>query len=521
MVGLSVVRFQFKSVACAVVCAILSQALEGTEAVAEQSPVLRIGASEVRKLTMEQAPRLKQAEYAEERSSAQAEAMRGAYDLIMSLAPTYEYTRAQNLAGFANRSDRTATVVAGLNQRLSTGSFLSAQIQTIQQESELNPFFSNLRPSRAALSVVSLQVRQSLWRNLFGEADRATLEVADAQTLIAELNKEEAVEGLLVESLTLYWNAVTAQVQLRENRQARDKFRELVLAVRKKAGFNLNAPGELPRLEAELDALEVRVLQSEQEAEASIENLRTQLKLSSEVEISLVDVDRLDSDKIQSASGGRTSTLAGAASVVGGAEPLRPGPQSFSLEKLRPVQIARLQMQAAEKSKKIADSNSRARVDLLLEARSTGVQQSTDIAFNQMTEGNFPTYIIGLQVEVPWDSSGFRGVRAEADANFKSAEVEYRLAQQQVRDRYAQAERAVRANSVSARATKEIVLNRQKALKELEASYRQGRTPLIELIRGYNEFFLAVQERARTVGALQVALANLEAVRDEMIPNVR
>ena len=63
--------------------------------------------------------------------------------------------------------------------------------------------------------------------------------------------------------------------------------------------------------------------------------------------------------------------------------------------------------------------------------------------------------------------------------------------------------------------------SREKVVRELEGAYRQGRQPLVELIRSYNDLFAAQLDRARAVGQYHISLNQLAAARDELVTTVR
>ncbi len=210
-------------------------------------------------LALKQAPAVKQAELSAQAAEGLAEKSRGSYDLIWRLSPTYTYSEAQNLTGTSNPVDKTLSLDTSLAKMFSSGTAVSLEFNRLSQESELSTFTSALRRPTAASDVLTLSIRQALWRNILGESDRATLNSADAAVTVARLGREEQLETAILDSLSIFWNAYVAETQLKENSAARLKYEELVRAVRRKAGFNLSSPGELPRLEAEFEAVDTRV----------------------------------------------------------------------------------------------------------------------------------------------------------------------------------------------------------------------------------------------------------------------
>ncbi len=461
-----------------------------------RAEALRLSPQDVVDLALKQGPDVKTSELTAQQSEASAEIQRGGYDLILRLSPLYEYNEALLLTGTGNPSDKTLTLLGSLQKRFSTGTTLLLDYNSVSQESVLSSFTQNLRRPNAALNALTLTIRQALLQNVFGEADRATLDQLDTRVTVAKLQREESLEEAILNSLNLYWNAYVAEIQLRENSAAREKYDELVKAVRRKAGFNLSAPGELPRLEAEFEAADKNVKLASATYLQSLDTLRTNLQVdpSEPIQFNASASDANDIPPIP--------TLA----AVDGSQ-------------LRPVLISKMTMENAERNRVSQNSLSRPRLDLVARARSTGVDESADLAFSKMSSVDKPYYAIGLELEWNLDSALYRGTRAEAEAGYQISQIEYKLAQDRIRDRIANAERSATANRDSALSSIEIVSKRTRVVKEIESAYRQGRTPLVELIRAFNDLFAAQQERARAVGNYMISLNQWAAVRDELVKN--
>jgi outer membrane protein TolC len=138
-----------------------------------------------------------------------------------------------------------------------------------------------------------------------------------------------------------------------------------------------------------------------------------------------------------------------------------------------------------------------------------------------MLSGTGPTYYVGLEFKVAIDSSATKYTKSDAMYKYQLAELAKEkaldAAQNSVRDLKAQvtSQFAVATSWVSA------VGFRERVVREMEASYRQGRSPLIELIRAYNDLFSAQLERARAVGQYHIYLNQLAAALDELIVDAK
>lgn len=466
------------------------------EALSVPTFAVQLAPQDVVNLAIRQGIDVRQTEFREQQAEGNAEKQRGVYDLIFRLYPTYEYTEALTLTGTGNPSDKTWTVYSALVKRMATGTTLALEYNRINQESVLSSFSQNLRRPNAALDSITLSIRQALWSNIFGEADRATLDRLDGEVLVAKLQREEALETAILNSLSLYWNAYVAETQLRETTAARQKYEELVKAVRRKAGYNLSTPGELPRLEAEFEAADKNVKLNSATFLSAVDTLRSNLQIDPKEPV-LFKASTTEATDI----------------------PEIPKLSPVDAAKLRPVMISKIAMENAERNRTSARSLSRPRLDLVAKARSTGVDETNEVSFSKMSSNSKPTYSVGFEFEWPIDSALFRGTRAEAEAGYSLSELQYKLDLDKTNDAILNAERTAVAYRNNALSSIQIVSQRTRVVKEMETAYRQGRTPLVELIRAFNDLFAAQQDRARAVGNYMIALNQWAAVRDELVKN--
>jgi outer membrane protein TolC len=457
---------------------------------------IELGPQEVATLASKQSIQIRGTELQAQAAEGNAEKQRGIYDLILKIAPTYEYTEALTLTGAGNPSDKTITVLSSIAKRFSTGTTMVLEYQRINQESTLSTFTQSLRRPNAALDAVTFSVRQALWSNILGEADRALLGSLDGLVQLARLQREESLELTILDSLSAFWNAYVAETQLRETTAAREKYQELVKAVRRKAGYNLSTPGELPRLEAEFEATDKSVKLNAAIFLNKVDTLRTVLQ-----------IDRKEPIIFRA----RTTEVADIPDI--------PVLQALDAMTLRPMLISKLKMENAERTQTSVRSNNRPRFDLVAKARSTGVDETNDVSFSKMTSNSKPTYSVGVEIEWPLDSAAFRGARAEAEAGYQLSQLQFKLDQDFFVNDMFNAERSAIALRDNALSSIQIVMQRSKVVKEMESAYRQGRTPLVELIRAFNDLFTAQQSRARAVGDYMIALNQWAAVRDELVKN--
>lgn len=461
---------------------------------ARNLPMLKLSPQTVVDLALSKGNRARAAELQAQRGYLPLAQALGAYDFQLSLATGWEYSEAESLTGLSNPSDRTFTVTSLLSKKFSTGTTVSLGYQDTRQNSTLNTVTSTTRPPTANLNEVELGVRQALLSNSFGYADRLAVEVGESTIVAALETREEQLEEILLSSMVLYWNAYIAEQQLKENMAARDKYEQLVRNVRRRAGFNLSTPGELPRIEAEYEIAEQRVKASTADYMNAIDALLTAIKADAP-------------------EGGVTLEIPSEL-------PPMPRLTSKTVEDLRVVRVARINQENSQKSLEAVKSRSRPRLDFVARAAATGVDEESGRAIAEMAATTHPTYFIGLEFQTALDSTALRGTLANAEVEARLAEVNLRIQRDDVTDQLEQLERRVASQHSVAQLANETVTLRERVVREFENNYRLGRQPLVELIRAYNELFSSQLERARAVGQYHIGLNQLAAARDELVTKV-
>jgi outer membrane protein TolC len=187
------------------------------------------------------------------------------------------------------------------------------------------------------------------------------------------------------------------------------------------------------------------------------------------------------------------------------------------LESLRPVRSAKLAIEVAEANRQSVVSHTGPQVDVVARASSTGVDQISARSRAQMFSGGQPDYYVGVEFLAPLDSSLVRGARADAQLAVDLARANAISAADLLRDQLRASEREVNARYEYARAAADGTRDRAQVVKEIESAYRQGRQPLVEVIRAYNDLFAARLDEAQATGDYNMALNRLAAARDELL----
>lgn len=422
------------------------------------------------------------------------EQARNVFDLRFTFRPSYEHDEAQDLSGMSNLIDRTFAIESVLSKKLQSGTTVALGYQSMRQASVLTSFTQQaLRSPDASLEAARLEIRQALWQNAFGFADRLAVEIRERDVERALSTREENLEEVLLDAMTLFWQTYTAQQRLTDSIEARERYQRLIRTVRRRAGFNLSRPGELPSLEAEGALAEQNI----KKASAAYLNVADQLKRTL----------RLDADGLEL--------------EVPEALPPVPRLPEKQVEDLRSIQTARLALENARRNVERVHSLSRAHLDVVLRARSTGVDESESEALAEMASTTRPTYFVGLEFETTLDSSQAASERAGAAVQLSQAEIALALARDSALEKMDSLARTTASLYAVAKSSIEVVAHRQEQVRQMEAAYRQGRQPLRDLIQSFDELNRALEQRALAIGDYHIALNRWAAARDELIAQTR
>ena len=447
--------------------------------------------------TLKQGLNAKTAEFVAQNSYVTLQKALGAFDFNITVGPNYTYDRAQNIANTSNILDRTLNWTASASKKLRTGTTLQVDYVQTQQASILQTNTGSLQTGRLPnenLNSLQLMARQPMWRDSFGYADRLGLEIGEQTVAAAKQTREDSLQSVILDSMVLFWNTYTADQKLQEAVTSRSKYEQLAKNVRRKAGFNLASPGELPQLEATLLAADDTVKTSSAEYLAAVDSLLSALQIDNSQQVS-IDVPY--------------------------EIPAVPQLSVKHVEDLRPMRIAQSTIDNADRNLRMVRSNAHPQLDLVAKARSTGVDEQASVATSQMTAVSYPTYYVGLEFTTALDSDLLRGQIAEAQIAFNRSQNDYKIQRDTVVNNMRNYERQVAAQYLVAKASLDLVELRAKAVAQLEIAYRQGREPLVEVIRGYNDLFGAQVDRANNIGQYHIMLNRLAASRDELVGNVK
>lgn len=344
----------------------------------------------------------------------------------------------------------------GLRKRLTTGGQLAvSQGQTYTDDDspgqELTP-----DPSNAAL--VSLRLDQPLLRNFGSDVSTADIRLTRNAERATVLDLKASMIQTVTETERAYWRLGQARRNLDVVQRLLQRGIETRDVLKGRMGFDAK-PAELS------------------DAVARVERRRAQL-------IRAQNLLRLSSDRLKQLVNDPELTVGGEALLL----PIDQAPDApitFSLldtlstaMQSRPeVQRAVLQIDDAAIRQRVADNARLPALDLALQAQFHGLDESAGNAYEQVNEGKFVDYIIGMAFEQPL------GNRA-AEAGYRQRQLE-----------------RVRAATAYRRSVQQVVVDVKASLRNVATNYR-----LIEQTRASR---LAAAENLRTLEVQEKTIQSL------------
>lgn len=416
------------------------------------------------------------------------------YDWIATGSASYEKDKSYSLSGSSNIEDRTAIWSVGMTKRVPTGTTVGVSYSRTLQNStyRYTPSSTALRGSYAVYDVGSLTITQDLLGNFFGIAERKLLRSADQLLESASLSKKESQELLVLDALKLFWDTYVSKESLREAMSQRDKYENLVKEVENKSRLGFVNPGDLPKARASLGAQTRNVKLSSYNYLFNLDKLVTTMRLP--------DTDKDLKFEVK--------------------EEIPPMPAMVmpKIGELRAVVVKETLYDNAVLNKRATDiATDWPDLKLVAKAGSTGLEATSNRAFESMTASDHPVYSLALNMTYRFFSDKNHADKINANVAFE--ETFNNLLKQREEDRrnISSWMEYVRATYAAAQSAVEEMAQWEKAVREQEKSYRQGRLDFSQLIQDYDSYYRARATRIRAIGDYQIALHSYAAAIDTLV----
>ncbi len=417
----------------------------------------------------------------------------GLFDPTFSSSYSYDKSRLESFSGLTNPEDRTTVWKAGISKKFPTGTVLSTEYSRTQQDSILNSFTAGLRPAKQVMDQFDISLRQNILGNFFGVLDRGAVDNAERVVQRSELEKHESTEDLVIRVVRAYWDAFAAKESFQEAMRGREKYRQLVVSLKRKFGRGIDDDrAELPKAQAELTNQERAVKSVSLVYLNALDTLFNLMNIPPASDVEFVVPQRLPN-------------------------PPASEDDRALISKLRKVAVAKLNLENAASERRAARLGNLPSLDILSRTTFNGVEANSGKAFADMSNGNHPRYMVGVELIYKFGSELARGERALKEVQFMESEVLLEKTKLDMWDRLERTSRDVKAKYLVASEAEEAVASWEKAVLQQERNFRVGRTSTAELIQDYSSLFRAQAARSAALSDYHVAIQEYAAARDRIV----
>jgi outer membrane protein TolC len=420
------------------------------------------------------------------------------YDWQLSAASGFEKDKTIGLLNTGTTETQSEyeryRTTLGMAKFFTTGTYLNLDLSRLSQQVDLDAGITNPPPTEQTLDIATLTLEQSLLANFMGRADRSLVASSELNYQASEILRANELEDVVLEVIRQFWATYVSEENFKETVAARDRYKTLVDAVRRKTSLGYSVPGDLPQIQAEFEGREQNVKVASTNYLKDVDTLITLLSLEPGTEIKFNVPSEI---------------------------PAVPKLAPKDPEKLRLVRSQKLYADAADARLRYYQSSSYPTLNFVGKLASTGRDEDSEGSYSELTAGNRPFYYMGLRFAYNFgsDVQNERVINAKLNKDLVNTQLSRQLLE--VNDLEAQAERKAQAAYAVAVSAEKQKGFRDKAARELQKTYNQGRTDISILITALNNFFNSEVVYQTALGSYHTALNEWAAIRDELISDDR
>lgn len=411
------------------------------------------------------------------------------FDWKTTLESGYELDKSESFSVSDARFDKYQTKLS-LDKNFLTGTKITASYLRLSQKSEY-PFSSSNVSSEQTQDLVSVNLEQNLWRNAFGRADRAGLRAIEYAADSNQIMKVSDLQTVVLDAIRAFWKTYVAQENFKDSVAARDRYQKLVDSIKRKNGVGYAKPGEYAQVQAELETRIQITKKSSLDYLSEMDSLLTLLGLGANTELDLKISDELK---------------------------MPPQFGNVDAESSRQVRAQKLLVNSSEEKLTAAHSQTGLGVSFVGKAGSGGVDRNANTSFAEMTGGSKTDYYVGLKLSYAFGSDSLNEEVKYKSMILQLNQTKLERTRSEQENALQKAERNVQTTYAVAQSVLREKEFRDKAVRELTNTYNQGRTDINTYIDALNNFFTTKTNYVQAIGDYQVALNELAAARDELIP---
>jgi len=415
------------------------------------------------------------------------------YDTSLFAKIQNEDSRLEVLGVPTNLRDQTQSWVIGANRKWSSGSTLGLDYSYIHRDSDLSAAALALSTNPIQYyHLTTLSFKQDLLNNSFGYRDRRILQSAQFQLKRAQLERDEAVEELTLQTIKLFLDTYFSQENLKQSLAARDKYILLVKSIQQKNKMGFDDRSELIKTKAELQNQERNVKSASLTYLNLLNKLYTTLNLPrpGEVELEIPE-----------------SVITAPASTD----------SSPSVDSLRKSQSLELLVKSTEAEREASINNESAGLNFFAQAAYSGLDSNNSSAVSEMNQHSHPKYTMGLEFTMKWGGSAQKAESLSKKIVHEEALNNQRKVQNDLQETIERTERNLKSKYIIAVNAQETVKIWEEAMKSQELNHRFGRITTSELILDYTNYFRSKSSLSGALADYQMSLYEYQAARDELI----
>lgn len=402
-----------------------------------------------------------------------------------------EINQGIGLTSTTNAKDTSWKTAVSLKKLWITGTTTTLSWTRNSLQSEFKAGATVTTPSQATSDIFGLSLEQSLLKNAFGRSTRAFIEAREKVLASERTRRGFNLQNVVLEALRKFWAAYVAQENLKQSVQARDAYQKLVETVRRKSGYGYSGVGELSQAQAEYETRVQNLKNGAVTYVKAIDDLLAYLSMAPNADIQFIIENEV---------------------------PPPPTLKALEYEKLREYRAQVEKKESTEAFRRAASSNNNIDLSLVGQIYGNGYDQNAANSLGSATSGANPKYYVGVKVNHTFGNSALSDLQLHSEFVDRIEDIKLNRMKTEIAVRMDAQEKKVQAAYAVVMSAKEQRSFRAKAERELQASYRQGRTGIRDLISAMNEAMNSDVSYSRSVGDYQTALAEWAALRDELIP---
>jgi len=243
------------------------------------------------RIALRRSPSLQKLHFQLQRAQERALGTRGIYDTRFSLTGTHLDHEIPTRYDLFDSQSRSTELDAALKHTLQIGTLIQGSFAatryhhdsalpypttgaTAQGTSQTEP------PNDGRRLRLALEISQPIWRNAFGQADRARIAAADLAILAARMRLDDYRDTLLNDVHSIWWDTFAASEYARVIRRSVGRAVHLLEINRRKVADGFMEETDLVAAEAALATRRVALLESEDAAQSAADRLRELLYVS-------------------------------------------------------------------------------------------------------------------------------------------------------------------------------------------------------------------------------------------------